>query len=362
MKEIPLPETREAREKKKRSLRRSGRFLGILTVALAALSIACLLGVFVAVIVAEFNRSVSTLCYYLAGGFGGGAVVFALFAVLSGKLSGRADTRKADFSERVCGEDSFFVGEGTLATFEEGRLRIHGEEEGTTEIFVPYSEIRVFSVCARALPCERGTWSVVLEIPRRYLMKEGAYKADDPPALVQTDAKERLFRTLEKYGLELIGEHRPPDMPATKRFKAQKKYFLPDVKKRRRALLAGAISLVLLAGGIPVAFLYNVAAGTMLAVFGVFLLARSAIAFVRARGMLAVFEEGVYWRDTERRESVFLKWEEIESMQKEEHKGVPIVTAHCAYGDYHFPAVADSYEFLREKRPEKFAEPIGEAR
>lgn len=351
MKEIPIPAAPEAQQKKLRTIRRTCRFLGILTVACAALAIACLLGVFISVIVAEFDRGVSTLCYYLAGGFGGGAVLFALLAFLVGKLSGRAELRMADFAERCDGEDSFFVGEGTLATFEEGRLRIHGEGKGT-EIFIPYAEIRAFSVCARTLPREKGEWSVVLEIPRRYLMKEGAYAPDDPPALVQTELKERLLSTLEKFGIELLGERRPADMPMGKRFKPLKKYYLPDKKRRNRSLLCGGLGLVLIVAGIPVAF-YNLTAGIVLAVFGAFLLVRALIAFVQARSMFAVYQEGVYWRESVRRESVFLKWEEIEHIREGEHKGFPILTVHCAYGDYHFPKIGDAWEHLSEQHGEK---------
>ncbi len=352
MREIPIPAHEEERAKKRRTLRRTVRFLGVLTVASAGLAIACLLGVFVAAIVAEFNRGAATLCYYLAAGFGGGAVLFALLAVLFGKLSARLDLRLTDYCERCDGEDSFYVGEGTLATFCEDRLRLHGEE-GDREIFIPYSEIRVFSVCTRILPREKGKWSVVLEIPRRYIEKEWAVSKDDPPALVQTDAKDRLFHTLEKYGIEALGEHMPSDMPSGKKFKPQKKCYLPDRKKRRRALITGGLGLALIAAGVPIAILFNMTAGIVLGVFGAFFLARSSISFVRARGMLAAYGEGIYWRETERRESVFLKWEEVERIQRGEHKGFPILTVHCPYGDYHFPDVGDMWAFLSEHYGEK---------
>lgn len=355
MREIPIPETHEACEKKKRELKRVCRFLGVMAVSFVVLAIACLLGVFIAVIVAEFHRADAALCYTLAGGMGGGAIAFALLAFLVGTLSGRAEKSALDFFERCDGPHSFFVGDGTIAAFEEGRLLIHGED-AAMQVAVPYSDIRAFSVCSRTLPREAGEWSVVFEIPRKYLMKAGTFSKDDPPALVQTDAKERLFSTLEKFGIEVLGERRPSDMPHSKRFKAQKKFFIPDQKKRNRTLLVGGLGLALIAAGIPIACLYNITAGTVCCVLGLFLLARAAIAFVKARSMLAFYEEGVYWRETERRESVFLKWGEIESVQKSEQKGLPILTVHCAYGDYFFPAVAGSYEYIQENHPEKSGE------
>ncbi len=352
MKEIPIPASPLLIQKKKARLLAVGRLLGILTAAGAILAVLLLLGVFAATIVAEFNREAALLCYYLAAGFGGGAVLFVLGTVLLSILSSGLELRTGDYLERCDGEDSFFVGEGTLATFEEGRLRIHGEES-ETEILIPYAEIRVFSVCARTLPREKGKWSVVLEIPRRYLEKEEFSSKDDPPALVQTDAKGRLFSCLEKHGLQLLGEPYPSDMPKGKRFKPLKKFYLPDRKKRGRALLLGGVGLALIAAGILLAFLYNIAAGTMCGALGAFLLTRAAIAFVQARSMLAFYKEGLYWRERVRRESVFLKWEEIEKIQPGEYKGLAVLTAHCAYGDYNFPAVGGAWDYLKANFGEK---------
>ncbi len=352
MKEIPIPAAYEAREKKKRHLRLGVRILGISAVIFAILAVLCLLGVFFSVIVAEFNRGAAHLCYYLAAGFGGGGVLFALLAFLMGKLSGKRDLLTADFCERCDGEDSFFVGDGTLATFEEGHLRLH-DEENRTQIEIPYSELRAFSVCSRTRPCERGQWAVILEVPRRYIMKEGTFSESDPPALIQTDAKERLFSTLAKFGIDLLGEHQPSDMPTGKCFKPLQKYYLPDMKKRNRALLIGGLGLLLVAAGVLLGFLFKVTVGVVCAVFGVFLLARAVIAFVQARGMLAIFEEGIYWRETDRRESAFLKWEEVERIERGEHKGFPVLTLHCVYADFYFPEVGDVWEYLLETHREK---------
>ena len=352
MKEIPVPGTYDAREKKKRNLRLGVRILGISAVIFAILAVLCLLGVFFSVIVAEFNRGAAHLCYYLAAGFGGGGILFALLAFLMGKFSGKREILTADFCERCDGEDSFFVGDGTLATFEEGRLRLH-DEDNKTQIEIPYAELRAFSVCSRIRPCERGRWSVILEIPRRYIMKEGTFSESDPPALIQTDAKERLLSTLEKFGIELFGERQPSDMPTGKRFEPLKRYYLPDRRKRTRALLVGGLGLVAIAAGILLAFLFNVTAGVVCAVFGAFLLARSVIAFVQARGMLAVYREGIYWRETVRRESAFLKWEEVEHIERGEHKGFPVLTLHCIYADFYFPEADGVWEYLIETHREK---------
>lgn len=350
MKEIPLPQTQSDRARKRASLRRVCTLLGVLTVVCAVAAVLLLLGVIAAVIVAEFHPAVSLLCYILSGAFAGGAIVFAMLAILFGKASSRMNRRTSDFCERCDDENSFYIGEGTLATFGAAQMRIHGETGGK-EIFVPYSEIRAFSVCMRKAPRERGEWSVVFEIPAHYLLKDGA-SGDAEPALVQTDAKDRLYRVLSQCGIPLLGETPAPDAKNLK-FKPDRKFYLPNRKKRKRALILLAAGVVLIAAAVPVAVLLDSAVGAVIGVFGLFFGGRALIAFLGARAMLAFYPEGLFWRESERNESMFLKWSEIESIRAEEQKGFPVLTLECMYGAYRVPRVAGSLEYLQNYRPEK---------
>lgn len=353
MKEIALPVSQEARRKKCASLGRTGTFYMLSTIALAVLAILLALGVFITVIVFEFKAPAGNLPYILVGAFAGGAILLALSAFGMNALARRHRLCELDFRERCDGEESFFVGDGTLATFGEHGIVIHGETPGREEIRVPYSEMRFFSVCTRRAPRERGEWSVVFEIPARYLAKPGQAKPGDPPALVQTDAKDRLGATLARHGLTCIGEVRTEK---TGKFPVVRKFYLPNREKRKRAFLTLCLSFALCVGGVFAGVFWQITAGALLGALGVVLAGRSLFAYVRAKGLLGYCEEGLYWRDIGRADSVFLKWEEIESVALEPNNGAAVYRVQCAYGAYHFPAVAGSYEFLKERQPEKFAD------
>lgn len=351
MKIIPLPQSEEKRRRKRAALHRGSVACSVAVVAFALLAILLALGLFVAVVVFEFKGGLqSTLLYILVGSFAGGAVVCALAAFGLNVLGRNHRDAELDFCERCDGEESFYVGEGTLVTFEEKGVRIHGEQEGGREIAVPYSEMRFFSVCTRRQPREKGAWSVVLEIPARYLARDGKAKADEKPALVQADAKARLYETLERHGLSLIGERQGS---GEKRFTRLAAFDLPHRSKRKTALFTMLVGGVMAVGGVLVAVFWQPVLGAMLAAIGVMLAARAAFTFARAKGTLGVYEEGLFWRDTGRVDSVFLKWEEIDGITVEPNGGFALYRVQCAYGAYHFPAVEGSEEFLRETHPEK---------
>ncbi|MDE6677288.1 MAG: hypothetical protein K2K12_06235, partial [Clostridia bacterium] len=179
----------------------------ISSLAFGVLAVLCLLGAIVCIVLTEIgerSKETETLLYILSGSFAGGAALFAAATVLISKIAHSVYQTELDFRERCDSENSFFVGEGTLATFEKDGLRIHAESGKGEAIKVPYSEIRFFSVCTRHLPREKGEWSVVIEVPAKYLAKAGE-SVEDGPALIQADAKERLYRCIENFGLTMIG-------------------------------------------------------------------------------------------------------------------------------------------------------------
>ena len=356
MKEIPLPAERAAQQKKARSLKGLAKAYNACLLGLAIAAIACLVGVLVVVIMMETgspDADRELLLYILTGCFAGGAVVFAAGAVLFGKLAQEATRTHLDFVERCCGDKCFFVGEGTIAEFCEDVLVIRSQEDDKKErIRIPYSQIKFYSVCTRVKPQECGKWSVVIEMPAHYVMKKGTALN----ALVEADGKERLYRTLEERGLELRGE-RPPRGEKRKnvRFEAVMKFLLPDPVKRRRSLMFAGLGVVLLAAGILIAIFWRdmILVGAILSVFGVFLAVRSAMGFSRARGVLAFYEEGIFWRESGRAEAdrFFLKWEELERVKRETIEGKHYLAAVCPYGSYHIPEVERAYDYLKTFRP-----------
>lgn len=349
MKEIPIPMSEEERTKKGAHLSRLCSALGAFTVIFAVGAVVLLLGVLAAVIAAEFKRDASDLCFLLAGVFGGGAVLFCAAAVGFERLSSVTDERVLDYFERCDGAESFFVGEGTLATFRKDSLCIHGDAR--EEIFVPYAEITAYSVCARKRPREKGAWSVVFEIPARYLLKKE--KGGEPPLLVQTAAKPRLFRALEAHSIPLLGERREETAQKVK-YTREKKFYLPNKKKQKRELLFLAFGALLLVAGVLLLILVNPTIGSVLICFAVIVGGKAIFSFFRARALFAVYREGIYWRESDSRESVFLKWEEMTSLTAAEEKGYPVLRVELPYGRYHFPRAAGVCEYLAEHHPEEF--------
>lgn len=344
------------REKQKSALKRACRVLAVASFVAALLAILLLVGAVITLIMAGRTDADEALLYILCGSFVGGACLSAAAAVFAGTRGRRANERELDFRELCDGENSFFVGDGTLATFEEGSLRIHAEvDTGKEDIRVPYGEMRFFSVCSRTRPRERGKWSVALEIPARYLTKTGRDAEDGKPALVETNGKERLYACLEAHNLELLGE-KPPrgdEKPKNKKFTRTVKCNLPNVQKRRQTFLFMGFGAVVLAAGVLIAVFFDLSIGLVLGAVGLFVLARTVVSFLRAKATLALYEEGIFWQDSTRTESMFLKWGEIESVRRAERDGAPCLELVCAYGSYHFPAPAGFYEYIGERFPDK---------
>ncbi len=355
-----IPDTKEQQQKLARALHKKHSACGALAFAFAILALASLLAWVVCLFLAEFaHTGKEPLLYWLVGGFVGGTVLFAALGFLFVKLTDIAEKRELDFLERCDGEDSFFVGEGTLATFEEGALRLHDTDGKKREIPVPYPELRLFSVCTRKAPKEDGAWSVVIEIPARYVLKEEKYK-DEPPVLVQTDSKPRLYEAIKKRNLELLGEQ-PPASSAKKKYTRKAAFRMPDRKRRVRALIVMAVGILAAAASIPFAFLVKdpsgtaISVGAVLAVVGLFLFVRGTTTFVRAQEVFSVYEEGVFFKSAERGESAFLKWEEIVRIAPLERDGRMFLRVECAYGGYNFPRAEGAWEYLTEHYGEKCA-------
>ena len=131
------------------------------------------------------NQNFYLLGFLALGGMLGaaalGGVGFALF-----RASVKAEETERDFLERADSEESFTVGEGTLATFSEDALVLHGQDREKKErrIRVPYKEMRFFSVLVRHAPKEKGEWRILFEIPAHYLSKKP--QKGEPPALIET--------------------------------------------------------------------------------------------------------------------------------------------------------------------------------
>ncbi len=344
MKEIPVPADAAARERRSRSLKRVCTLCSVAFYILAALAAACLLALLITVLVFELGKGQSDALLYLALGvsFAGGAVLGVPAAFGFARLSELLLSRRTDYLERCDGEESFTVGEGTLATFGETALTLHGKKEGR-DVTVPYAHMRIFSVCTRRSPRERGKWSVLFGIPARYLAKNAE---KDTPLLVQADAKERLYRAISAHGLNMEGER--PQEGSGKRFKATEKFSLPDGGKRRKALILLGVGAVAAAGGIATLF-FETMAGSMLVAVGLAVGLRAVLNFTRARRVLALYEEGIFFRVPEAAESEFLKWEQIWTIKKREGA----LRVECAYGAYEFPEFGELYEELSSRRPDK---------
>ncbi len=339
-----LPADRLLCEKMERTLGRFEKCLTGTAFALALLAILGLFGIVVCLFLGQFGSVSDVVSYSALGGCAAGSVLFALVSVTVANRIPDIRSRRDDLLERMDGEESFFVGEGTLATFKEDSLVLHAGAD-KARVRIPYGEMRFFSVCSRTKPREEGDWTVVMEIPSHYLIKEK--KADKgsekTPALVQTDAKDRLYETLDRHGLMLEGARRG-QTSEKKKFTRVERYFLPDSARRKRAYLLFGIGAVLVAACLPVA-LWQVTVGAIVGVFGILLLLRGGIAWREARSELSLYSEGLYWKESGRGESVFLKWEDILSVKAEQSETVLRVT--CSYGDYCFPLPDGAWEGIR---------------
>ena len=351
----PLPETAPEQaacllKNRARALSRGQRW----TAAFAFCAVGLLIGVVVILFLFEFSSISDGVLVGLLIGFLAGIVVCSPLAFALSRLSVSLGKRCDDAEERSDSPESFFVGEGTLATFGEDGLVLHSLSS-TTSVTVPYGEVRFFSVCTRRAPAEKGTWSVAIEIPARYLSKTSP-KGGEPPVLIQADLKPRLLEALSRHGLELIGD-RPAPKGKNVHFTPLKKFALPNARKRKIALIILGMGAAVAVAGVPAAIFWNLSAGAIFLLLGLFVVVRQTVAYMRARALFVVYKEGVYWRESEGPDRMFLKWEEIERISAEEleREGVryPVLTVGCLYGDYRFPRPKGAMEYLAEVFPEK---------
>ena len=326
----------------------------ILTYSAAVLAVLCLIGIVVSVLMLNFGKESearNTLLYILSGSFAGGAALMALSTYLLSKLMNAAALKELDYRERLDGEESFFVGEGTLLTFGDKGLSLHGEVEGNTPpVFVPYTDTRFISICTRRRAQEKGSWCVAIEIPVRYLSKKNEGNKENEKVLVQADAKERLYKALEKHNLTLLGEARTE---GNKKFSLVKKFYLPNRKKRQRALIALIVGAVAVGGCVPLGLFVSAPIAALVGAVGLVVLLRGTLAFIKAKAVFGVYQEGIFWRESSGKESLFLKWEDIDKVSFGEKDGYPVITFRCSYGNYAIPAVAGAYESIEELKKEK---------
>lgn len=342
-------------EKGVASLRRVRIFAAVLMYIAAVLAIGCLIGIVVGVLMLNFGERSSardTMLYILTGSFAGGAIVMALCAFLVSRLVSAYSQKELDARERLDGEESFFVGEGTLMTFGDKGVTLHGEVPGKAEpVSVPYHDMRFISICTRRRPRERGSWCVAIEIPVKYVSKNKETKGDEK-VLVQADAKDRLYEALEKHELTLLGEERKEGVE-NRKFTLVQKFKLPNRKKRKKTLIPLVLGAVLVAGAIPLGIFVSITIGALVGAVGIVVLTRSVIAFVRAKAVFGVYEEGIFWLESSRKECMFLKWEDIERVSFGEQNGFPALTFHCVYGKYAIPAAEGAYECIEKNKEEK---------
>lgn len=323
------------------------RLSGIFSFAAALLAVLLALGALICAIVAFFSER-EVLCYLIACIFLAVTALTAPAAYLLSVLSRRAEALEEDCLERTDGEESFFVGEGTLASFSDGALILH-EREGERRISIPYKEIRFLSVCERKAPREKGEWSVAIEVPARYLEKKKTDGA--PPLLIRARGKERLYRAIAAHGFSLLGE---APSKGNEKFSLTRRFSIPNRKKRTTGIVVTALGGAAAAAGVPIAVLLDLSFGVVLSCLGVFVLCRGIFLLFRASARFEVYREGIYWRESSRAESFFFKWEEIVRIAPEEREGSPLLLIECFHGEYRIPRAKGAEEFLKETVPALF--------
>ena len=345
---------------------RTRRAFNGLAWAAAVLALLLVIGAIVCLVMLGLGNENLYLLGFLALGGMLGALLLGGIGFVFFRRANRAEEKERDFFERADSEESFTVGEGTLATFTEDALLLHGKDREKKErrIRVPYKEMRFFSVLVRHTPRERGEWRILFEIPSHYLSRKA--QKGEPPALIETQGKDRLQACIAARGLTLLGE--TPALPegakrAPRPPKPQKeqRFLMPDAEKRRKTFPLLLLGGVLLVGGIPVAVLLNTTIGIVLSCFGAYMLLHGGVGFYRARTELILFREGIWDKKPTRAESSYLTWEEIKSVSFfEGREGTektpaekPALILSCAYGDHGFTPVKEAYDYLAAHRPEK---------
>lgn len=310
------------------------------------LALGCMIALVVFLLLIGLEKGNASLFGILCAAMTGGIALFGGLTFLFVRGSEKASLRERDAIERSDGEESFLVGEDTFATFQENGLWLHSPKS-KTQATVPYGEARFFSVCTRTAPRERGKWSVVIEIPASYVVKRA--KKTDPPVLIETDGKERLYACLEAHGLSLLGEKRGT---GGGKFHLLRSFVSPDKARRKRSAIFVAVGAAALAAGVGLAF-WNAVVGTLIAVAGGYCALRAALSFRKARSVLAVFREGIFYREPKGTDNAFLKWEEIVSVSRHTADGGETIRVKCLYGDCELPYFEGAVEYIIEQFPEK---------
>lgn len=335
-------------------LQRQRKVWNIFTWTVVVIAVLCMIGLVVGLVLFGLNKMDLILAGILGGSFAAGSAAFGGFGFWCFRRGATLAAAELDALEVNDSPHSFFVGEGTFATLKNDVLYIH-DRENKRRILVPYSEIRFFSICTRRAARERGSWSVVMEIPAHYVEKGN--KRDLPNVLIQTNGKERLYRRLKELGRELIGEL-PAEASgaesgdgerAKKKFKRVEKFILPDVQKRKRALIFMILGALVLVGGIFAAVYWNSTIGSVIILIGGYTGVRATLLFFRAKAEFSVFEEGIFYREPRGIDNVFLKWGEFSRITQE----AGCLRVECPYGAYELPLIEAAYDYIVEHYPDK---------
>ena len=286
-------------------------------------------------------------------------LIAALASVGFYRLSEKYEAQETDLKERACSENSFFAGEELLVTFGAEGVRFHAapnasEKIAKTDIRVPYRDMKVYSVITRRSARAKGESIVLLEIPSRCFTKKQNKVADEEPALIRLDGKDRLFRTMQECGVEVLGlrHEKQEKQKLTPLFTVS----VPEKQKRDRAIMGTVGGAVVIAAGVALAFLVNSAVGIAVACLGAMFAGRSVYAAVTAKNSFIVYREGFFWKDVNRYERMFLFSDEVGGIARKEHEGKVFVEFDCVYASYYFPDVDNLYERLKEYFPERFKE------
>ncbi len=326
------------RRKRKTAFAVSWTSVGLLVICVAGLLVS-----FVLYGLARTNEH-DRLYVSLIGGFAAGIAAFGLIGVGCMKLASKWLFEERDEAERAISEDSFFAGEGTVATFRDAGMVL---EAGSVAVTVPYPELRAFAVCTRTRPREKGEWSVAIEIPAKYLSKKKT--KNEPPVYAQFDYKPRLLDRLAFRGIAVGGEKKGKGKG---RFRRLETFALPDRRKRRNALLTALVGAAVAAVGVGLAFTSLSTLSAVMVALGLLVAARSTVRFVQSKFLLAVYREGIFKRE-ENGLGAFYKWEELVSVTRVAKDGEQSIRLDFGYGELLCPEADGFYDFVARNYPQK---------
>lgn len=334
--------------------KRARKIVGALSWISIVLAIFSLIGIIVCLVMLGFRDEPETLLYILALSMFGGVLLFGGLGFLLYRAGEKLLKRERDALERYHSDDSFLVGDGTLATLHRDKIviqRAGAPKKGDKPISIPLSKVRAFSLCSRRSAREKGEWSVVFEVPARDLAKDRSKVEEDEKFYIQTDAKPRLYESLTRNNIPLTGE-RQEDSTQKKKFTRVFRAVKPDSVKRKNALIVAAVGGVALVGGIVIAFLLSATVGSIVSVFGVYFGGRAAVKYFKSKSCFSVYHEGIFWQEQNAVNNLFLKWEEIEEITLKE-ENIPVIYVKCVCGAYHLPALDGVYDEMKRLHGEK---------